>query len=430
MFITVTLSNPNCPHYGTITITFPIEAKDYDECLGRLEALELSDPLAQDCKVEAVSDTLPLLDCLVGQQVNVDEVDFLARRTEGFWGDEAIQFEAMAYALHKTNIRDLINLPFCTQCVTVIQNFADLKSVATTHYLNLHGGSAPAEEVDRLDTRRLMEDLIASGSGIVTPYGVAFDNGMELRELYQGHAFPEYHDARAVLQGFLAAEPEAVNAKTADTLFFPMPDKFLPRALIRSGLEEAETLYLSMREESCPSEILEVIGNNWIVSLDDSVLEELNAMCRAVSVLSSDERNKLGAVIRFAQPQDAIQIMYLAENLDQFEFVADIHTPAEYARHLLEQSGALGNDETLQGFFDYEGYGKEQIKLYDGTFTERGYVAHHASITLEELMMDDPCEPGVMPAFQMRLDAISARKSASHKKGARKKGAPHKRETR
>ena len=49
---------------------------------------------------------------LVAQNANVDELDYLAKRLDGFDKDEGLQFQAMASVLGLSDIKDLINLTF------------------------------------------------------------------------------------------------------------------------------------------------------------------------------------------------------------------------------------------------------------------------------------------------------------------------------
>lgn len=56
--------------------------------------------------------------------------------------------------------------------------------------MNLHGGSAKTDELKALDGEAVARSLIAGGSGTVTPYGVVYDNGMKLEQVYDGQFFP------------------------------------------------------------------------------------------------------------------------------------------------------------------------------------------------------------------------------------------------
>ena len=153
MMIQAVLSNPNHPEYGVATIPFPIPHDQYAHCMELLEALEIGDAVKTDCTVEKV---------------------------DSFDTGEAAQFQAMAHKLELFELKDLINLTFCCQQATVITDFSDLAAVGRDHYMNLHGGSASVDELNALDGKGTARQLIESGSGTVTPYGVVYDNGMKL----------------------------------------------------------------------------------------------------------------------------------------------------------------------------------------------------------------------------------------------------------
>ena len=50
--------------------------------------------------------------------------------------------------------------------------------------------------------------LIESGSGTVTPYGVVYDNGMKLEQIYDGQFFPCYPSAAEATGGMSAPTRE------------------------------------------------------------------------------------------------------------------------------------------------------------------------------------------------------------------------------
>ena len=61
--------------------------------------------------------------------VNVEELNYLAKRLDSFDTGEAAQFQAMAHKLELFELKDLINLTFCCQQATVITDFSDLAAV-------------------------------------------------------------------------------------------------------------------------------------------------------------------------------------------------------------------------------------------------------------------------------------------------------------
>ena len=93
-----------------------------------------------------------------------------------------------------------------------------------------------------------------------------------------------------------------------------------------------------------------------------------------------------------AGPECASQIRHLAENLDLFEFAPGAHTPAEYGKYMIQESGHFEYDPNLDEFYDYERYGLQHMDQESGMFTNRGYIAYQGTLSLEELMMEDPIE--------------------------------------
>ena len=82
------LSNAVHPEYGVVTIPFPIPEEEYGHCLELLEALEIGNAVNRDCKVQEVQDGPPILKRLEGSRVNLDELDYLAKRLDSFTDQE------------------------------------------------------------------------------------------------------------------------------------------------------------------------------------------------------------------------------------------------------------------------------------------------------------------------------------------------------
>ena len=151
MMIQAVLSNPSHPEYGVATIPFPIPRDQYAHCMELLEALEIGDAVKADCKVERIDSFYTVLKRTEMLTVNVEELNYLAKRLDSFYTGEAAQFQAMAHKLELFELKDLINLTFCCQQATVITDFSDLAAIGRNHYMNLHGGSASVDELNALD---------------------------------------------------------------------------------------------------------------------------------------------------------------------------------------------------------------------------------------------------------------------------------------
>ena len=192
MMFQAVLGNRDHPEYGVATIPFPIPHDQYAYCIELLEALEIGNAVKADCKVEEIGSFYTVLKRTEMLTVNMEELNYLAKRLDSFDIYEAAQFQAMAHKLELFELKGLINLTFCCQQVTVITSFSDLAAIGRDHYMNLHGGCAKTEELDALNGEETARRLIEGGGGMVTPYGVVYDNGMKLKQVYDGQFFPCY----------------------------------------------------------------------------------------------------------------------------------------------------------------------------------------------------------------------------------------------
>ena len=146
MIIHAVLGNPNHPEYGVATIPFPIPHDQYAYCMELLEALEIGDAVKADCQVQEIYSFYSVLKRTEMLTINVEELNYLAKRLDGFDMGEATQFQAMAHKLELSELKDLINLTFYCQEATVIADFSDLAAVGRDHYICLLYTSDAADE--------------------------------------------------------------------------------------------------------------------------------------------------------------------------------------------------------------------------------------------------------------------------------------------
>ena len=384
MMLEAVLSNADHPEYGVATIPFPIPKEQYDQCIEMVKALEIGDPFKKDCKVMAIDSFYSVLKLTENLCVNLDELDYLAKRLESFDVGEAAQFQAMASKLELFELKDLINLTFCCQQATVITDFSDLEQIGREHYMNLHGGGASVQELEDLDGTETAILLIDGGGGTITRYGVVYDNGMKMDQSYDGNHFPAYLYEPCMLMVALTSQKEPEDTENITWLYLPSAKGQIERAMERSGIDDPADMRFRFGDSMLPAEV------DAALDFTHENIFELNDMARAVSKLSQSDQQKLGAVVAMAEPEYASQISHLAENLDQFEFAPSAHTPAEYGKYMIQESGHFEYDHNLDGFYDYEKYGLQRMEQESGMFTDRGYISYHGTMSLEELMMEDP----------------------------------------
>ena len=377
----VTLCNKGHPEYGFATIPLPIPDEEYSHCMALLEQIEIGDVTAHDCYVDQIHDAPPALDMLEGSMINVDELDFLARSIDRYTDEELAKFQCMTSTREHWDMQTLINLSFSCEQVSVITDFARLEEAGRSHYMTVHGGGVPVEEYHQLNGIGIARGLIADGGGRITPYGVVFENAMRIDPVYDGHSFPPYMDQPYLMEFTLETPLEGEI-----TFFLPQPEKRLERLLERARIDAFSKLDIRTWHSDLPDPVMERLD------FPNESIYEMNRLCAAVRGMDEGLVQKLSAVALYANPEYAFQMRQLAENLELFDFVADIQTTEDYGRYLIQESGHYEFDENLARYYDYEKCGREQLESEAGAFNALGYVSYHGALSIDELMMEDPAE--------------------------------------
>ena len=300
------VSNARVPEYGQATISFPIREEDYPSVVNMLQRMGLGNPLERDCRVDEVIGDWPILKRLEKVAINLDEMDYLAKRLDSFDAQEKAKFQAAAVRFGLFDMRHLIDLTFCCQETTVITDFSDLEKVGRRHYLDVNGGSASREELENVDGYETALLLIGDGDGTITPYGVIYDNGMQLRPVYDGQNFPLYQDRDSVFLLGLSHKSELSMNSATTWVFLPSSAQRLGRALERSGFEGTDDLHIRLSESMAPNEI------DSRLDVEHESLNDLNQLASAIALLDEAQRVKLGAVVQMANPQSATEMAALA----------------------------------------------------------------------------------------------------------------------
>ena len=383
------LSNPRHPEYGHTRVSFPIPTAEYDKVIEQLQSAKIIEQNGDECKADDLYGSYQVLD-QVDSIVKLDELDYLAKRLESFSEDEDAQFQAMAHKLHLTSIKDLINLSFCQMNVTVITDFSNLEIVGRKHYIRIMGGAASTDELDELDGYETACLLIDNGQGVVTPYGVVYDNGMELLEEYNGRQFPLYVYDRTMAILEVTPKQGLAEGQNPEYLYLPASRQQIARTLRRVDISSFEDANIRMEETELPESVAAAIDWNNLTGKD---ILDLNRLCADIMPMDEKMRQKMNAVLLMTQTIGNIPLCALAENLDLFEFIPDIHTPEDYGKYMIKESDHYLYDENLDKFYDFKRYGEQRIESEWGQFNKYGYVAYVGEMQITDLAYCNPAEP-------------------------------------
>ena len=381
-----TLKNRSQPELETLTVTFPIPEERYENVIFALKKLQIGDAEKQDCCIDSIcAPDCPALCQMNGTLANVDELDWLGRKLESFDRYELLQVSAAAERFGLCSADELIDLSFCARAVTVISEFTDLEKTGKRHYLTVHG-AADTKELEKLDGKELAQALITGQPGTVTQFGVVYDNGAWLEPVYNRKQLPQNWIAETNIMEVEIGVKGAEAANAHEWVQLPVSRVKLERAMLRAGIASCGELQMLVTDSRFPDEV------DCALNFEHESLFELDRLCQICSNFKEQDFEKLGAACQMAKPACAANIRQLAENLDQFDFAPNAHTPEELGKYMIQQSGHYEYDENLEDFYNYSDYGVNRMLQEDGVFVDRGYVSYHGTLTLDELMRDDPAE--------------------------------------
>lgn len=374
--IQVLLSNRQRPDMPPVPVCFPIA--EYAAIYENLNVIGIGHIAIRDCFVKELDREYPILKRLLETEINVDELDYLAKRLESFDKYELAQFQGAAVSQDISDMTDFINLTFCCQGVTVVQDFTNLTAVGRKHYMNLQGGLTE-EDLRTVDFHKTALALLLNEKGTVTPYGVVYENGMEPEPYYDGLYFPAYqYSGDTVLT--IAATDRSLPEDTRGIawLYLPMEDCQIERALLRAGIQN-EDIRLRYEYAELPAALVDLMGAQ-------ENLYEINRLCAHFQNLDTGYRQQAEAALKMASPADIVQASNLLAQLDLFDFIPGISIPEEYGRHMIMDSGHYELDEDLEEYIDFKRYGEQRIAGECGQFTENGYISYRGFISIEEVM--------------------------------------------
>ena len=317
------------------------------------------------------------LSVLEDRYVNLDELNYLAKRMESFNENELMKFYSVVAVERYAEMENLINLTFNLNCYTLIRDVSRLEAVGKTLMFDLQGGIREAA----MTTEEYVSagrELLASGAYTPTAYGLLHKNGLEMEQVYDGRVFPNYA-YHADWQLNLAIEHHG----RTEYLFLPDENTAIQKALYRLGASYPEECQICVEDAN-------LSDGEWSRYLEEvrkeEGLYELNELMQAVDPRVTD-MDKLLTVIRYAKAGNAVEVMRLAEHLDEFGFIQSADDKWEIGRELFVSEFGIEINAALRGFFDFEAFGKAMMEKLGGEFIDGGgYVYLTGEKKLEEIM--------------------------------------------
>ena len=356
-------------------ICFPCKETDMSAALERIHAEDVT-PLELYVAEVIFPEELNFLQ---DRFVNLDEVNFLGKRMDGFFGDEEYQFyEAMKSEGFDT-LPDLINLSFNLNRYPLIRDISDMGKIGR-EYLFTVKGCLPADDEDDPKYAEFGRELIQSGKGVFTEHGLLFVNeNTPFQKLYDGQVFPPYvYDSDV-----LCIARADYNGKS-EYLYLPCEEKAIDKALARLGAAP-ENAKITLEDFS-------VNNPKWFerfkqIAADEGVYE-LNGLANAINSADTDLK-KLWLVAEYAEVEEAGQLARLAENIGCFKIIEDVNDYEDVGRYIVDNNDCYALHPELEDYFDFNGFGEHIAEEYGGKFVGGNFIYNDTDTSLLDILYQD-----------------------------------------
>ena len=360
----ITIKKSNGENEETRTIWFPIEEENLYKICSEL-GIEMT--TEANCYIENSMDR-NFLNILHDKNCNIDELNYLMKRLDGFSQKEIERFYAASFAENPKTMAELINLSFNMHCYSLVRDFNSLEKVGKDLYLT-ERQAVSTTELDELDGETYAMDVLKNNPNpIITPYGVLYKNSNVPEQVYNGRQFPPYIWKETIAAVQLTAKGEN------EYIYLPCSDVEIEKALMRLETSYLHDCEVEVDSHSFPENILNIVYSNTTSVIK---VEALNNLAKHYSEMGSQDTRYFEKLMDHIKPRTIDEVFALAESMYEFELFDGIKDMESYGRYMICESGRFEYDPNLEEYIDFKRYGGEKIAQEDGAFSDKGYIIYH-----------------------------------------------------
>ena len=307
------------------------------------------------------------LSALNARNVNLDELNFLARRLDSFTEEEIEQFFAATEHENAQSLKDMINLTYNLDKFTLIKNVGDMTKVGRDYTLNTEG-CVPADSRYDAKYAEIGRKLLASGRGVFTERGLLFVEDKPIEEVYDGKTFPGF-----AYQSFIVNVDVEYKGRY-ESLFLPESQLAIDKAVRRLGAESIDDCDLSS-EYGNPN--FSRFSVRFEEILDNEGIDALNELAYELNTYDIDTE-KLDAAMEMTDVKSSKNIITLINHLDEFEWLNDI-SYGDYegiGRYFVDNDyyDEYEISDELCDYFDFAEFGAHMADEKSGQFVNGGFI--------------------------------------------------------
>ena len=358
-----------------VNINFPCDSNVLEAKLMELHVEDLTNALMFIEKIEGVSG----LEFMENNFVDIDELNLLANKLNCFDNREMQKFEAVVGEYNIRNMAELINLTSNMHRYTLIQDMSSAEKIGRTHYMTRNIGMTE-EESKTLDFAKIGKELVNSGMGRLTEYGMLFESHDIPSEItYDGIPAPENLNGDKLVEVSVTADNKKIH------MWLPETKNTINRILKRLNTNIDSTDY------KAEFQYYEGENQEWRERLKEILTEygfnTLNRVVSAINCLGAEkELEKLEALMEYAETTEPEDIIRLAKNINKFGYIPGATEYSDMAQHVIDDLEDYHISIELHDYFDDAKFGEDQMEERNARFVDNGIVYMKDNYTLQQIL--------------------------------------------
>lgn len=332
------------------------------------------------------------LEHLIGQNVNLDELNFYVKRWESLVNNQKKKLCACAESGEYNTLKDMINLTFHENGFYLIDDFSNMKTTGMRIFMDKYGGIAEDEQ-EHWDFEKLAKETISDCKSKITQYGLLLDGGGVREQTYNGRTFPHY--LYAPDKTVVSLEIQNASGER-DYLYLPTDIVSMEKLKSRLGAERfCECKMTDFCNIRLPDRVSDIVKRA-------ETIEELalvNEMCGKVVRFNEEKMERFQMAADFVKASKPEELTALADHLDRFEVVKGVFDMKSYGNYIINESGLFEVDDLIRPFIDYKRFGQDRVEsiVRIGGFTEDGFVGTDADLPAILSYAGEDAEPLEIP---------------------------------
>lgn len=318
---------------------------------------------------------------LEGQFIDPDVLNFLAQKMDSFDNKELKKFNAIVRTYNIDTPRELVNLTYNMHYYTLIEDMSNVEAIGRTHMLTREQALS-TDNSEGYDFYKIGQELMESGTGKLTQYGIIFVNDdLEYEKPYVGKSLPSFE-----YDGSKIITVELINDDKSAYVYLPDCPFAIDRAVNRIEAESVEECKVYVEgcniEEGYERILGDVLENEGVYALNNFVAE--------LKKLDRWRLYDFKAIIEYADVSDSENLIRLAQNINCFIVYDEVDNSEELAREWIDAHDEYYINTDLQDFFNYEEYGEYLAKNFKGKFLgASGFVGVKEEYDLKKILVDE-----------------------------------------